>query len=70
MCANGMTAEQVADYTLQAIEAGKFWIFPDSGFKAIFEQRVQSILSETAPPSPEEIAANMAKYEPLGEKNS
>ena len=69
MCSQGMTPEQVAEHTLEAIESGKFWIFPDEGFKAIFEQRVQSILNESSPPSPEEIAANMAKYEPIGGKS-
>ena len=37
------------------IEAEKFWIFPQPGFKPIFEVRAKSVLEETNPPSTDEM---------------
>lgn len=62
MCARGMTPDDLAVKTLQAIEAGKFWLFPSPEFKPIFQVRVDTILNESMPPTPEEMMERMAKY--------
>lgn len=59
MCAKGFTPEQTAEKTFAAIEADHFWIFPQPEFKAMFKMRVDAIINETAPPSPEDMMALM-----------
>ncbi len=59
MCAVGFTADKAAEKTLEGIEAGKFWIFPQPEFKALFQLRVDAILNEDSPPSAEEFMATM-----------
>ena len=59
MCANGFTADQAAAATLAAVDAGKFWIFPQPEFKPLFEMRIEAILSESLPRTTEEMMSAM-----------
>ncbi len=59
MCARGFTPQMIAEKTFQAIQDNHFWILPQPEFKPMFQMRVDAIMNETNPPSPEEIMAVM-----------
>jgi NAD(P)-dependent dehydrogenase (short-subunit alcohol dehydrogenase family) len=49
MVAEGLTPEEFASRVWAGIDAGKFWIFPQAEFKAIYQLRVNSIMHESTP---------------------
>lgn len=47
--AAGLSPDEFALKVFEDIEAGKFWIIPDTGFMPVFEQRSSSIIDRTDP---------------------
>ena len=62
MIARGLSVDEVAEKTFAAIEAGKFWIFPQPEFKPILQLRIDAILNETLLPSTKDIMDMMVGY--------
>jgi len=51
----GITADEVAEITFQAIEAGRFYIFPNPETLAVVKPRFEHILDQTNPELPYEF---------------
>ncbi len=47
--ADGLTPDHFADLVFERIEEGKFWLFPQTEFKAMLQKRHDSIINETRP---------------------
>jgi NAD(P)-dependent dehydrogenase (short-subunit alcohol dehydrogenase family) len=54
--AAGIDPAELARRCFEGIDAGRFWILPQPGFKPMFELCVERILAESEPPSMQEMA--------------
>ncbi|MBW2269246.1 MAG: SDR family NAD(P)-dependent oxidoreductase [Deltaproteobacteria bacterium] len=53
--AQGLDPAEFASRVFEGIEADKFWILPQPGFKPMYEIRAKGVLEETNPPSTSEM---------------
>ncbi len=49
MVADGLSPDEFAARVWQGIDAEKFWIFPQSDFKSMYQARAESVINETSP---------------------
>lgn len=68
MVAQGMSPEALAESALSDLDAGKFWLLPDTSFKPLFEWRANHILNGTSPENLQQMIAQMTASKVEGDE--